>query len=45
VTELRKNFQTGHAIISADTLAFLKEWLTGHILGTDQAYASYIAKV
>jgi hemerythrin-like metal-binding protein len=44
VTELRRNFQTGHAIISADTMAFLKEWLTGHILGTDQAYASYIAK-
>lgn len=42
--ELRESFRSGANILSADTLAFLREWLNGHILGTDKGYVAYIAK-
>ncbi|HUX40306.1 MAG TPA: bacteriohemerythrin [Rectinemataceae bacterium] len=42
VLELREAFRSGSNVLSADTLSFLREWLNGHILGTDKGYMPYI---
>ncbi|MFZ4615649.1 MAG: bacteriohemerythrin [Rectinemataceae bacterium] len=42
VLKLRDDFQSGASVLSAGTLAFLKDWLNGHILGTDQGYVKYL---
>ena len=42
VGELMGDLQSGKAVLGTDTLSFLKTWLTKHILGTDQGYASFI---
>jgi len=42
VFKLRDQFRSGANVLSADTLSFLREWLNGHILGTDKGYAPYL---
>jgi hemerythrin len=39
VRELSAAHQAGRTSISIETLQFLKNWLTSHILSSDQAYA------
>ena len=42
VLKLREAFRSGANVLSADTLSFLREWLNGHILGTDKGYMPYL---
>ena len=44
VMKLRGEFRSGANVLSADTLSFLREWLNGHILGTDKGYSPYLRK-
>jgi hemerythrin len=37
--DLREKFRAGRLAVSIETLQFLKNWLTNHILNSDQAYA------
>ncbi len=42
VTELQQKMNDGDFIISIKVMAFLKEWLTNHILKTDMAYTEFL---
>ena len=41
VTDFQKDLKSGRASVTIEVLGFLKEWLNGHILGTDRQYASF----
>ncbi len=41
VLALRDDHQAGRAVISLAVMAFLKDWLSGHILGTDHLYKDF----
>lgn len=36
---LVSEYELGDTLISVEVLSFLRDWLDGHILGTDQGYA------
>ncbi|MCA0438641.1 MAG: bacteriohemerythrin [Austwickia sp.] len=40
VTAFKVRFDTGRTDIGMPTLAFLRDWLTEHILGSDRAFAT-----
>lgn len=42
VQDLSKRFDSGEFMITVETNEFLKEWLTGHILGTDKEMAPFL---
>ena len=42
VADLSERFSRGEAIISADTMTFLKNWLYDHIVGSDKKYAPFL---
>lgn len=42
VTDLSQRFSRGEAVISADTLSFLKDWLYDHIMGSDKKYGPFL---
>ncbi len=37
---LQKDFAAGKVTITLDTMTFLKDWLTKHIMGTDKKYVA-----
>jgi hemerythrin len=39
---LQKEFQAGKAGISLDTMNFLEDWVTKHIMGTDKKYGPFL---
>jgi hemerythrin len=39
VREMQKDLASGRKMMSLQVSNFLKDWLSGHILGTDQKYA------
>lgn len=41
VRALKKDFDGGRAILSSQIMEFLKEWLSGHILGVDKKYEPF----
>ena len=41
VMEFYENFQSGDAVVDNELLAFLKDWLVTHIMGTDKEYTSF----
>jgi hemerythrin-like metal-binding protein len=43
VVELREKFRTSRLSISVEVLRFLRQWLSGHIMEFDQAYAGWMA--
>jgi hemerythrin len=44
VLELQKKFKSGQSALSVETIHFLREWLTHHIMGTDKLYGPYLNK-
>lgn len=42
VKALQADFSSGKAILTMDVMTFLKEWLTGHIMGSDKKYSEYL---
>jgi hemerythrin len=41
VRTLKSDFDGGQAILSGQIMEFLKEWLSGHILGVDKKYEPF----
>ncbi len=41
VMALRDDHQAGRVVVSLEVMAFLKDWLSGHILGTDHLYKDF----
>lgn len=41
VTEFQTDFEGGRLTVSIDTLYFLRDWLQGHIKGTDKKYSAF----
>lgn len=43
VMNLQSRFESGQSLeLSMETMNFLKEWLTNHIIGLDQKYGPYL---
>ena len=42
VVDLRTRFLEGEAVMTMDVMRFLKDWLTGHILGEDMELGAYV---
>jgi hemerythrin len=42
--ELQEKFESGQTALSVKTIAFLKDWLTHHILVVDKQYSSFFNK-
>ncbi len=40
--ELRKRVNQGEFVLSLEVMRFLRDWLKGHILGTDKKYAPFL---
>ncbi len=40
IQQLSNEYQAGATAITVELLDFLKNWLTGHIMGTDQHYSA-----
>ncbi|MDH5407844.1 MAG: bacteriohemerythrin [Gammaproteobacteria bacterium] len=43
IDELKAGFDQGNTNISGDALAFLKDWLTGHILKVDKRLSDFLS--
>jgi hemerythrin-like metal-binding protein len=41
--DLKDRVESGNAMLTLDTIVFLKEWLTNHILDCDRRYAPSVA--
>lgn len=41
-SELKQKFDAGKAQITVEVMNFLKDWLNGHILGTDKKYSAFL---
>ncbi len=44
VQDLKKRFDSGNAALTVEVMAFLKNWLTNHIQGTDKKYGAFFAQ-
>jgi hemerythrin-like metal-binding protein len=42
VSAFQKDFNSGKASVTMELMDFLKDWLKGHIMGTDMAYAPFL---
>jgi hemerythrin len=40
--DLKERFTRGDLFLSNETVLFLKDWLNGHILGSDKKYGPYL---
>ena len=43
VLQLKKDYLAGNQTIGIEVMAFLKDWLLAHILGTDMSYNKFFA--
>lgn len=41
--DIKSKFDRGNNIISVELMAFLKDWLTKHIIGLDKKYSTFFA--
>lgn len=42
VLEIQHKLEAGESVMGTEVMNFLKEWLTGHILGVDKKYAPFM---
>ena len=42
VLDFKQGFEAGKIGLSIEVMSFLKDWLKGHILGTDQKYSDFL---
>lgn len=42
VADFAAQFKTGKAKLSSQLMSFLRDWLNGHILGTDKRYTTHL---
>ena len=42
VCEFQDRYSAGRAAISIEIMQFLRDWLNGHILGTDKRYSEFL---
>lgn len=42
VVEFQQQYEAGRATLSIELMQFLKDWLNGHILGTDKKYTEFL---
>jgi hemerythrin-like metal-binding protein len=42
VTDMADRFSQGHLLLSLEATAFLRDWLTSHILGNDKQLGRYL---
>lgn len=42
VCDFQDQYETGRATISIEIMQFLRDWLNGHILGTDKKYSEFL---
>jgi hemerythrin len=42
VSSLQKRFESGESVLTIEVMAFLKDWLTDHILASDKKYTSFL---
>ena len=42
VRDIQRNYESGNTVLTMEVMNFLKEWLSGHIMGTDKKYSSYL---
>lgn len=38
----KEHYESGRALVSFEILAFLKNWIVGHMLGSDQKYKAFL---
>ncbi len=42
ILQIRSRAQSGQGDVASETMRFMKEWLTAHILGTDKALGRFL---
>jgi methyl-accepting chemotaxis protein/hemerythrin len=42
VLDFEKQLKSGSVTLSMEVMKFLKDWLTGHIMGTDKKYSPFL---
>jgi hemerythrin-like metal-binding protein len=42
VTDFQEQYASGRVTLSIEIMQFLKDWLNGHILGTDKKYTEFL---
>lgn len=42
VLDFKRRYDAGEASLNMELMVFLKDWLIGHILGSDMAYGSHL---
>ncbi len=43
--DFKKKFDSGNAVVSAELMTFLRDWLTGHIMKTDKKLGLALGKL
>ncbi len=42
VKAIKRDYESGKTVITLEVMNFLKDWLSGHIIGTDKKYSGFL---